>query len=573
MRRLDTSLTRWAWVLVAVLLLARLHLLNVRLYDPDEFEHLHVAYSMAHGEVLYRDFFEHHGPLPYFLTAPLVRWFGAEPRLLTVNRLVSFVLVLLTLAPVHRLANRLYGRSAGPLALAWLVSFPWFVEKSVEWRPDVPAMCLVAWAAWFAIGRSRSAWAVGFPTGLMLGLASLCTQKVAFLGLGIIVGALLHRRAARQPLAGHVGAGCLGFALPWFACCGWFYAHDSLRDFLLAIFHRPLAWPIRERYAIGLLTHNPLGWAPAHEGLAVVGLVAGAVRLARARCRCRGEPVVVLPCIGHFAALPLVPAVYLQYYLLAEPLVAVVAGGILLRLLEAGRSRFASRSARGWRAVPLVAALIACSWGLYSLRQSLGNALPVLTEFVQGDLRTAVSRSARLPLYGVADLVTVAFLVAGAMLWPVRHKVGVAVVWLALVFPAGARVAIPHFFWRSDKQLADLRLVMSSTKPTDPVLDGFTGLGCLRPHACYWWWINPHSVALMKQTGGVRVVVDAIERGVPALILYDRDLGLLRTQIGPAIEKRYRRMKVRTQVGGIALLLRDDRAPPATPSVPSRSVP
>ena len=40
--------------------------------EGDPFEHLHVTYLMLQGQVPYRDFFEHHHPLLWFLSMPLV---------------------------------------------------------------------------------------------------------------------------------------------------------------------------------------------------------------------------------------------------------------------------------------------------------------------------------------------------------------------------------------------------------------------------------------------------------------------------------------------------------------------
>src|SRR5437762_6666300 len=62
---------RWILGISGVFFLAlRVFVLQKRYYDTDELEHLHAAWSVAQGQVLYKDFFEHHGPLlPLSLSA------------------------------------------------------------------------------------------------------------------------------------------------------------------------------------------------------------------------------------------------------------------------------------------------------------------------------------------------------------------------------------------------------------------------------------------------------------------------------------------------------------------------
>src|SRR5262245_1099807 len=51
---------------------------QVRSFDQDEFQHLHSAWCIFKGLLPYRDFFEHHLPLYYFLVAPIFRFYNVE---------------------------------------------------------------------------------------------------------------------------------------------------------------------------------------------------------------------------------------------------------------------------------------------------------------------------------------------------------------------------------------------------------------------------------------------------------------------------------------------------------------
>ena len=48
--------------------------------DPDESQHLHVAWLIAQGQVPYRDFWEHHLPFFHYAMAPLTAWLAERPE-------------------------------------------------------------------------------------------------------------------------------------------------------------------------------------------------------------------------------------------------------------------------------------------------------------------------------------------------------------------------------------------------------------------------------------------------------------------------------------------------------------
>ena len=102
------SAARWdvgSWfLLVAIiaLLVARVPLIAVRVFDNDEFEHAHAAWSVFRGLVPYRDFFEHHTPWYYFALSPFFHWFPvaesfeAARHFLIFGRLLSLALTALS---------------------------------------------------------------------------------------------------------------------------------------------------------------------------------------------------------------------------------------------------------------------------------------------------------------------------------------------------------------------------------------------------------------------------------------------------------------------------------------------
>ena len=536
-----------AWLLVLLLLVGRLHLLCVRLYDPDELEHLHAGYCVARGLIPYRDFFEHHGPLTYYLGAGVVRLFGPELVLLTANRCVSFLLVLLTAWGCWRLTHSLYGRRAALLGLVWLLSMPWFVEKSVEWRPDVLAMCLIVWSAWFAQRRGRSLWGSAFPAGLLLALSSLCTQKVVFLAAGILAGAAITWRSRRQSVGPGLLAAAAGLLLPWTVFFAWFAANGALADFTRCVFVYPLTWPhdvadVQQSFFVQLFGQT--GWSPGHFGLALLGLAGGVCRLTRGRAASTGEMVVIGASCLHVAALPLLPTAYLQYHLLALPVLACLVGGMTVALWGTARARLGSVRRRNVSWLPLAVCLGAWATGAY-------RSFSVVVRLVlEGQIGNP---------YGIVDVAALSLVCLGALaaLW--HRGASRSLFWTAMLLLALGRVAIPHAYWSREYQYRAMQLVNGLVDADQPVLDGFTGWGCLRPHAFYWWWINPHSEALMRQEGALAGLARCVDDAVPALIILDRSLANVEDVIRPGLTANYD--LAHHQPGGEALLfLRKDLA-------------
>ena len=80
-------------------------------YEADEMEHLHGAWNVGQGLLPYRDFFEHHPPLLYYLLAPFVRSLThASFALFVALRLVALGLFVLILAGLVRLSRRICRR-------------------------------------------------------------------------------------------------------------------------------------------------------------------------------------------------------------------------------------------------------------------------------------------------------------------------------------------------------------------------------------------------------------------------------------------------------------------------------
>jgi hypothetical protein len=220
------SLRRWAWCGLAAALLAaaglRAGLTVRRYYDTDELVHLHAALLVARGNLPFRDFFGHHGPLFWAALAPVADPpHDPESKALAGRLLMSlFWLGALALAARPRTAA---SPLEGALAAAWLAAFSAFAQKSLEIRPDVPGMLLVAAAAWAISRPGREA---GPLAGVLLGLALWCTPKAAFPAAGLLLGAAWRPRAKDR--ARVLGGAALAVALVGAAGLAYFAARGGL---------------------------------------------------------------------------------------------------------------------------------------------------------------------------------------------------------------------------------------------------------------------------------------------------------------------------------------------------------
>jgi hypothetical protein len=494
------------WGLVALFFVLRFHLLLVRVYDPDEFEHLHAGWNISQGMVPYRDFFEHHGPVTYGISAGLFRLLPYSVDPLHAHRCLSLVISILTAVGIACLAKRLYGRSSAPWCVLLAMTYSLFVEKSVEWRPDVIATSLVVWVAWLAVGRLR--FSAGLLAGILTSLALFTTQKSLFVLAGLLLASLMGRSAsvgAKVRWIVGVAVGGLGVAG---LLAGIFAVEGGLMPAIDSLLFRPMQWSLRISGPNPLL--SPFAFAPGHQvGLlaAWVGLLA---QLGRRSSWRRGRFVLPAGIVAHGVGYFIAPAVYLQFYMLVVPIAAVMIGGELYRLIRhARRDRCSALLGIVWLLLGIV-------W-LYAGIFGWMGPTPLMP-------RGSVDGSRILP-YFVLPLAGWGMLLLGAIL---RSRGAVAggqgMLLAVLLLPPITQIGFTHFFWPNKLQRKDIATLEQLVPADGLIVDGFSGLGFRRPHLSYWWWINEHTIPMILQQGDDRPILTDIAMGKPAAILFDRDL-------------------------------------------------
>lgn len=223
-----------AFVLLGVFFVVTLVLLWTsswnRPLQVDEVEHLHAAYNVRMGRLIYEDFRQTHNPLLYFVLRPLIApedpvGSGRRARLLTT------AFFTLTVALCGLCAGRLGGLPAGLLAAGLALGHTTFADRGFEVRPDGPvALCLTAALLAELSGMRRlRRYAV---EALLLAVAFLFTNKAAFAGFAF--GCLWLAAAVRRRRWSLVAVPMAVWILPLALALALMAAAGNLEGFLAA---------------------------------------------------------------------------------------------------------------------------------------------------------------------------------------------------------------------------------------------------------------------------------------------------------------------------------------------------
>lgn len=207
--------------LVVYFWLAHLRLALDKRYSIDEFQYAHGAWLIAQGEVIYRDFFEHHHPLLHQLMAAVFLVAGDEnPNNLIYLRLAMLPFLTLTLAAAWGVNARCSG-PFGLVAALFVLMVPTFSLMAVEVRPDPLAFSLFLSAVAVLYAGRLDRRVRGAVAGFLLVAALWGTLKVVYYGLvfpaALAADLVALRRRRASFLLGHPWAflaGAAAAALP-----------------------------------------------------------------------------------------------------------------------------------------------------------------------------------------------------------------------------------------------------------------------------------------------------------------------------------------------------------------------
>ncbi len=122
--------------LVLVAVFYALALAYVPTQNGDNIEHIHSGFLVALGQVPYRDFFQHHNPLMWYLFAPVMKLFAYDATVVEVVCLISLLVFLKSLVYVYRISAEFLSNRFWGLAAAAAVAVPGQKLFAVDFRPD-----------------------------------------------------------------------------------------------------------------------------------------------------------------------------------------------------------------------------------------------------------------------------------------------------------------------------------------------------------------------------------------------------------------------------------------------------
>jgi hypothetical protein len=508
----EDRVDRWAAAVIILLtglvVLARLWLVFRRLYDPDELQHLHAGYCVWRGLVPYRDFFEQHQPVLWYVSLPFFAIWGASLNVLFAGRVLIWFIGAITVGLTWHLGNRFFGRLAGPMAVLLLVMHPPYQEKNVEWRPDnlaVPFVLTSILCLDRTAGPNARWWSA--LAGASFSAAFFCTQKAAYAQLGMIAAAIwataaIRNRGTAEDFAGTpAGTGITGKAFAFITggalvaagVLGFFYQQGALEPFFQLTIVAPIQWQTREpilRYMVNQLASGAVFWSAGVAGWLLV-----VSDILRRQNRSVGVATIAGGALTHALGLLHVPAAFHQYYLPLSPLVALLAAHALAVIATWRRST-----------VPRTAIMMAVVAALTVTVTAL--ALRSLDMFLS---------LAWIP-------VMVALLVLSAVLCLFGYRRAGALMVLTVSAVGAISYHAIQFQWSHENHTRRIEQLMQATDPDDAFFDGFSGYGALRPHAFYVFWINHHSWPMIPMEQKRDGIVQALQNPRTRVVLHDENL-------------------------------------------------
>lgn len=187
--------------------------------NGDNIEHIHSSFLVASGAVPYRDFFQHHNPLLWYLFAPVTKFFAYDSTISEVACLVSLLFFLKSLVYVYRIISEFLADKLWGIIGAVAIAAPGGKINAIDLRPDnYMIFCLMGGIYYYFCylkGQKRSHLVISFA---FFFISFLFAQKALFplfaLGLSGIYFWVKHNIKTKDmmyalifPLAGIISFG------------------------------------------------------------------------------------------------------------------------------------------------------------------------------------------------------------------------------------------------------------------------------------------------------------------------------------------------------------------------------
>ena len=92
--------------------------------NGDNVEHIHSTWLVAQGKVPYRDFFQHHNPLVWYIFAPIFKMLPNVITMLDVAHAIALVAGFLTFFIVYKICVRFFASNLASTNKSWPFAKP-----------------------------------------------------------------------------------------------------------------------------------------------------------------------------------------------------------------------------------------------------------------------------------------------------------------------------------------------------------------------------------------------------------------------------------------------------------------
>jgi hypothetical protein len=304
-----------------------------KFFNNDEIEHIHSAWYVKNGHIPYRDFFQHHNPLLWYLLLPFLYLFGDSVYSILTARLFMFS-VMLSIALFTCLISRAITKSneSGLVSVALLFSTVLFMAKGFEIRPDVPQVLfgLISIYCLVRFFQSMDNRYIIF-SGLSAAISFLFLQKAIFLLIAyvMILGyGLVKRELSAKSLLYFIGSLLLPLLIFWM----FLQMTGSLHDYFLT------NWQLnRQNLGSQEITAKPFGpmaYSLEQNALFWILALASIIFVFVKKSVCKEMKLVVFIGLSQIFCLFIYSVTFKHYYLFAIPLLCISASYFLVYLFD-----------------------------------------------------------------------------------------------------------------------------------------------------------------------------------------------------------------------------------------------
>jgi hypothetical protein len=165
--------------------------------DGDTLEHVHASWLVYSGKIPYKDFFQHHNPLLWYIGAPFVGMFEYSLRAVDAVNLLTVLCTALSMLYIYKIHKNFLSTGLGGLIAIAFFAFPHESLYNKDFKPDnYMVLCIVAgiyYLLWYLKNKKISDLSLSF---ILLFASFMFTQKsvLELLGIGCIILYFIYKK-------------------------------------------------------------------------------------------------------------------------------------------------------------------------------------------------------------------------------------------------------------------------------------------------------------------------------------------------------------------------------------------